>query len=128
MKAITIATLSALALAGAACSESDPKTSAQTQLSAPEPAAEVTPVAAPADDGFNLRVPGDSPAAQTADDGFNLKIPGTAAGPGGDGFNLPTDLPTSSELGSVPEIDTTILDGDAPTATSDDDAIIRLEP
>lgn len=128
MKAITIASLSALALAGAACSESDPKTSAQMQLDMPEPAGEVTPASAPADDGFNLRVPGDNPAADTGDDGFNLKIPDIGTAPGGDGFNLPTDLPTSSDLGSIPEIDTTILEDDAPADAPGDDAIIRLEP
>ena len=123
MKAVTLASLSALALAGAACSE----TPAETKTQAPA----TQPVSAPADDGFNLRIPGETPTSAPANDGFNLRAPGQ--GPArtapSDGFNLPAGAPAVRELNTVPEIDTSAL---APTEDvvlePDEDEIIRLDP
>ena len=124
MKALTIASLTALAFAGAACSEADPK--AKTDA-ADVATADVMPASAPADDGFNLRVPGESPAAASSDDGFNLPVREIGSDTPSDGFNLPENLPSNGGLNGVPEIDTSILETDAPAETPDEDAIIRLE-
>ena len=124
MKALTIASLTALAFAGAACSEPDPtaKTDAADVITA-----QMTPASAPADDGFNLRIPGEAPATVNSDDGFNLPIREFGSGASSDGFNLPDNLPTNSGLNSVPEIDTTIFDEATPAEAPDEDAIIRLD-
>lgn len=122
MKAVALASLTALAIAGAACSDTPTKTEA------PASQPELTPVSAPADDGFNLPVPGETPVSAPADDGFNLPVPGQAPAPAvpTDGFNLPTDLPATNSLNSVPEIDTSKLEPaeDIPP----EDEIIRLDP
>ena len=123
MKAITIASLSVLALAGAACSETASKANGDT----PETVAEVIPATAPADDGFNLRIPGEGPTAETSDDGFNLAIPDLDSVASDDGFNLPTELPSSSSLEAIPEIDTSILDEDTPEEPENLDEIIRID-
>ncbi|MCF6329634.1 MAG: hypothetical protein L3J02_07540 [Henriciella sp.] len=124
MKALTIASLTALAFASAACSEPAPtaKTDAAGVITA-----EMTPASAPADDGFNLRIPGEAPATASSDDGFNLPIREFGSNASSDGFNLPDSLPTNSGLNSVPEIDTTIFDEATPAEAPDEDAIIRLD-
>jgi len=124
MKALTIASLTALAFAGAACSETDPtaKTDAVDVATA-----DVIPASAPVDDGFNLRAPGEGPASASSDDGFNLPIREFGSDASSDGFNLPDNLPSSGGLNSVPEIDTTIFEEDAPVKAPDEDAIIRLD-
>lgn len=120
MKALTIASLTALAFAGAACSETSPA----------EPDVTVTEVAeaAPVDDGFNLMIPGDTSGSAVADDGFNLGLPDSGGTVASDGFNLPANVSTGSGLDDVPEIDTSILQDEAPAATPDEDEIIRLDP
>lgn len=118
LKIISIASMTALALAGAACSQTEPAGQAVD--------ASVTPVSADADDGFNLRIPGEVPADTAPNDGFNLGVPDYNAAPASDGFNLPTDLPSSGGLDALPELDTSILDDAAPEP--DVDEIIRLEP
>lgn len=118
LKVLSVASLTALALAGAACSQTEP---AETVAEA-----SVTPASSASDDGFNLRIPGETPATPTSNDGFNLGVPSYDTAPTADGFNLPTDLPTTSGLDTVPEIDTSILDS-AP-AEPPEDEIIRLEP
>ena len=124
MKALTIASLTALAFAGAACSEADPK--AKTDA-ADVATADVTPASAPADDGFNLRAPGEGSAATSSDDGFNLSVREIGSDTSSDGFNLPDNLPSNGGLNSVPEIDTTIFEEAAPAEAPDEDAIIRLD-
>ncbi len=119
MKALSIASLVSLALVGAACSQTE----------APEAEVKATPVAAPApaDDGFNLRIPGDDTGAAVSDDGFNFSIPsgdGTPA-PSGD-FNLPSDIPTTDALSDLPELEAPLGD-ETPIVETDDEPIIRLD-
>lgn len=120
MKALSIASIAALAIAGTACSQA----SAPEEQAAP---AEPTPVSAPADDGFNLAIPGETGTGMVADDGFNLGGAALGAGTVADGFNLPTDVPTTSGL-DLPAIEAPLVEGEAPVAEDDPDAIIRLEP
>ena len=125
MKAITLAAFSALAIVGTACSQAAPEASAEAKTAA----AELTPAAAPADDGFNLRMPGESGADAVADDGFNLQTPDLSGFTADDGFNLPDNLPRSGGLQAIPEIDTSLLtEADAEAAPVDEDEIIRIEP
>ena len=126
LKAITLATLSALALAGAACSDTEPQTSAE----APPTAAEIVPASAPANDGFNLAIPGEAPANAGSNDGFNLAGPdlGGNAAPSSDGFNLPADIPSGGGLESIPEFETPVIADEPATPAADEDAIIRLDP
>lgn len=124
MKALTIASLTALAFASAACSEADPKAKTDAANVA---TADVIPASAPADDGFNLRVPGEGPTSVSSDDGFNLPVREFGSDTSSDGFNLPDNLPSNSGLNSVPEIDATIFKEDAPAEAPDEDAIIRLD-
>lgn len=121
MKAITFASLTALALAGAACSETSPAQPAETTET-------VTKIAdtTPADDGFNLQIPGDTSGAAPSD-GFNLGVPDSGA-VSADGFNLPSDISTGSGLDDIPEIDTSILETEVPDTSAADDEIIRLDP
>ena len=127
LKAVTLASLTALALAGAACSE----TPADTKTQPPAPAPEATPASAPANDGFNLRVPGDPQTGAPGNDGFNLRIPGddpSRTAPN-DGFNLPSDVPTTRGLTAVPEFNTSPLPPVEDTeAVPEEDEIIRLDP
>lgn len=123
MKALSLASMVALALAGTACSESTSPEPVTDTPPATE-AAELTPVSA--DDGFNLMIPGEGPD-EVADDGFNLAIPGDYAATPSDGFNLPADVPSTVGLDAVPEVDTSILDEDA-EEPEDEDEIIRLTP
>lgn len=118
IKVLSVASMTALALAGAACSQTEP---AETVAEA-----SVTPASSANDDGFNLRVPGEAPAAPASNDGFNLGVPSYDTTPAADGFNLPADIPTTGGLNTVPEIDTSILDTAPPEP--EEDEIIRLEP
>ncbi|MBR9833734.1 MAG: hypothetical protein GYB42_00740 [Alphaproteobacteria bacterium] len=125
MKALSFASVIALALAGAACSES---TTEAPSVDTPPAEASLELTQASADDGFNLMIPGEGPG-EVADDGFNLAIPGDYAGTASDSFNLPSDLPSTVGLDAVPEVNSSILD-EEPAASEDDDAdeIIRLTP
>lgn len=120
MKASVIASLTALALAGTACSDAP-----QKEAEAPQATPAATEIAAPVDDGFNLPVPGET--AAPLDDGFNLTPPGSAPALSDDGFSLPTDLPSSVSLDDIPSVDTPVVQETAPPEPSED-TIIRLEP
>lgn len=125
MRVVPFASILALALAGAACSET---TAAAPAVETPPAEAELTPTSAPADDGFNLMMPGDDTGTTTSSDGFNLATPALGDAPNSDGFNLPSDLPSTSALESIPEIDTSILDDEAAPENTDEDEVIRLDP
>ncbi|MEL6861942.1 MAG: hypothetical protein AAGL11_08895 [Pseudomonadota bacterium] len=121
MKALSIASLFVLGLAGTACSQA-----AETQAEAQEP--EILTADANDDGGgsFNLELPSDTSAGGTAsNDGFNLDLPDTGTATT-DGFNLGTDLQTSGGLAAVPEIDTSITEIE-PEAPADDEPVIRIE-
>jgi len=122
MKALSIASIAALAIAGTACSQ-DTET-AEEKAETAEP----TPVSAPADDGFNFALPAEAGSQGGADDGFNFAVPSMDAAVGDDGFNLPMDVPTTSGL-ALPQIDSAVIEDIVPEAEEDeDDDIIRLEP
>ena len=117
MKALSIASIAALALAGTAVSQST-----ETDDKAVEP----TPAAAPVDDGFNLAFPGDTGSGAVEDDGFNFAIPSMGGPVGSDNFNLPMDVPATSGL-DLPEIDSAVIEEITPEEPEEDE-IIRLEP
>lgn len=124
MKALTIASLSALGLVGVACSESDTPT--------PEPASEVTePVietSAPAEDSdFNLDLFEDD----SGDNGFNIGFeddPGDGLGGfdfgDDDGTSLFEDIPAIQAPPTLGEDEELVEVPDVPTI--DEDEIIRL--
>ena len=121
MKALSIASLFVLGIAGTACSQAS-----EVKADAQEP--EI--VTADADDdvggSFNLELPSDvNEAGSASNDGFNLDLPetGTAST---DGFNLGTDLQTSGGLAEVPEIDTSITEIE-PQQPVDEEPVIRIE-
>ncbi|MHA7899221.1 MAG: hypothetical protein ACX94B_05105 [Henriciella sp.] len=127
MKALSIASLFALSLAGTACS----------QTSDAEDTPPATQTGAQAEDvggSFNLGLPANlETASAPASDGFNLALPGTETA-NTDGFNLGTDVAASSGLADLPEIATPLAeDADAlelelpQTEETDDEPIIRLE-
>ena len=121
MKALSIASLFVLGLAGTACSQA-----AETQAEAQEP--EILTADADDDVGgsFNLELPADvSESGAASNDGFNLDLPDTGTTSTG-GFNLGTDLGTSGGLAEVPEIDTSITEIE-PQESVDDEPVIRIE-
>lgn len=126
MKALSIASLFALAVAGTACSQaSEPETE---KADAESPPAETTEVDA---SEFNLGLPTDLSSADTttASDGFNLALPGTSA-TSSDEFNLGTDLSTADALSDIPEIDAGVGEEqteEEPEEDADDEPVIRLD-
>jgi hypothetical protein len=124
MKAISLASLLAIGLVGTACSD----TPAQTEEVAIEtPVA--TELAAPVDDGFNLRIPGTDADAPVANDGFNLSIPDSGSTIASGEFNLPSDIPVTDGLADIPEVDLGLLEDtvEETVETPDEDEIIRIE-
>ena len=129
MKALSIASIIALGVAGSACSQ-DAETTEDVQ-----PVAETTEAEADVGGSFNLGLPtemGDAGATNT--DGFNLALP-NAAPASTDGFNLATDVSASNGLSELPEIDTDIVQPEGTdtlpevleTDTEEDEPVIRLE-
>ena len=124
MKAISLASLLAIGLVGTACSD----TPTQTE----EPAIEAlaaTETAAPVDDGFNLRIPGQDADAPIVDDGFNLSIPDSGSTIASGEFNLPSDIPVTDGLADIPEVDLGLIEDAVENSveTPDEDEIIRIE-
>lgn len=120
MKALSLASILAIGLAGAACSDT-PEPKENIEVETPE----AVETAAPADDGFNFMIPGDDVDLETADDGFNLSIPGDGPSISSGEFNLPADIPTTDRLSDLPEIEAPVID--TPDDEPDEDAIIRIE-
>nr|WP_070961386.1 hypothetical protein [Hyphomonas sp. Mor2] len=127
MKALSIASILALAITGTACSQS-----AETPAEPPKDTAEAETATEPEVDmtGFNLGLPTELEPVETIPAGeFNLEL-GDAATTSTDGFNLETDLGASSGLSDVPEIGASIAEEDAepePELPSDDEPVIRLD-
>lgn len=134
MKALTLASIFALGIAGSACSQT-------VEASEDEPKAEIetveTPEAAPEVAGtFNLGLPTEAPVtAGTSAGGFNL---GAAPAPGAtstNGFNLAADVGASNGLAALPELEGTVvgapetaIDAEAlPDDIIDDEPVIRLD-
>lgn len=126
LKAITLATMSALALAGAACSDSDP----QNIETAAAETAEVVPASASASNsGFNLPDPIASAPGSGSNGGFNLSPPPTRdAAPSGSGFNLPDSAPSDGGLSTLPAFQDPATSADSEPVEPDEDEIIRLDP
>lgn len=120
MKALSIASIFAIGLAGTACSQAS-EAPAETETTVVE-AAETVDAS-----GFNLGLPTDVSAP--ANDGFNLALPSSDMA-STDGFNLGTDIAASNGLAELPEIAAPLteeaVEPAAPEAT-DDEPIIRLD-
>lgn len=126
MKALSIASIFAIGLAGTACSQAS-EAPAETEKVDVETAETVE---ASADMGsFNLGLPTDVNAPAPANDGFNLDLP-TESATESDGFNLGTDIAASNGLSDLPEISAPLADDvveTAPETTTDDEPVIRLD-
>jgi len=124
MKALSIASIFAIGLAGTACSQAS-EAPAETDTAVVE-AAETAEASVDAS-GFNLGLPTDVSAP--ANDGFNLALPSSDMA-STDGFNLGTDIAASNGLAELPEIAAPLteeaVEPAAPEAT-DDEPIIRLD-
>lgn len=127
MKALSIASILAIAISGAACSQT-----AEQEAPQQDAQAEVKTVAAEQVDtsGFNLGLPTDMETTSSAStSGFNLALP-EAQTTNTDGFNLGTDLGASNGLAEVPEIGAATPEDPSETAPDqpvDDEPVIRLE-
>lgn len=126
MKALSIASLIALGIAGTACSQdADPKAE-DTQTT------ETTTEAADVGGSFNLGLPTDT-SATASTSGFNLALPSEAPA-STDGFNLAADVSASNGLSELPEISADIVQADETalsdvleTEATDDEPVIRLD-
>ncbi len=125
MKALSFASILALAIAGTACSqtaEDPPETPEAETETAAEPEVDMT--------GFNLGLPTEmEPTAPAPASEFNLGL-GDPTTTSTDGFNLETELGASSGLSEIPEIDSSIVEEETeeiPTPLVDDEPVIRLE-
>ena len=123
MKALSIASLIALGVAGTACSQDADTTTEDTQT------AEVTTEAADVGGSFNLGLPTDTDTTASTS-GFNLALPGAST----DGFNLAADVSASNGLSELPEIQADIVQADESTLSdvleteqTDDEPVIRLD-
>ncbi len=127
MKALSIASIFALAITGTACSQSAEDT--------PEKPEAETTTEAPAEaevdmSGFNLGLPTEMETVDAVPAGeFNLDLGDTSTA-STDGFNLGTDLGASSGLADIPEIGTSISEEESeetPEQPTDDEPVIRLD-
>ena len=123
MKALSIASLIALGIAGTACSQDADAKAEDTQT---------TEAAADVGGSFNLGLPTDT-GASASTSGFNLALPGEAPA-STDGFNLAADVSASNGLSELPEISTDIVQADENTLSDvletepvDDEPVIRLD-
>ena len=125
MKAITLASLTALAMAGVACSQA-PSESVEA-----DPAPAIETVSAPEDDGFNLSILTDDVETNAADDGFNLSLPGLDDAPTEPGLDLMDALPGGVEMDELPTItplqEPTLTVPEIETDPIDDEPVIRLD-
>ena len=127
MKALTFAAIATIAMAGAACSQTEAADSDAPEVAAAETTAEQP--AAPS--GFNLRYPDGSTTASDSENGFNLSIPDSSPS---DGYRLPPGTINEDRLGGIPEFNTPEA-GDQPATQpvpvtpvpeDTDDDVIRL--
>ncbi|MEM9179663.1 MAG: hypothetical protein AAGA89_08120 [Pseudomonadota bacterium] len=124
MKALSIAALFTLGVAGTACSQAnetapEDSTAETEQVDATEAAPEVS-------GSFNLGLPTETAAAPNVGGSFNLGLP-TDAPASTAGFNLGTEVAASNGLSDLPEIEAPIDAEDAAETDEDDEPIIRLE-
>jgi len=125
MKAITLASLTALAMAGVACSQ------APDDVVEVEPAPAIETVSAPEDDGFNLSILTDDADTNASDDGFNLSLPGLDDAPAEQGLDLIDALPGGVDIEDLPTIaplqEPTLTVPEIKTDPVDDEPVIRLD-
>lgn len=126
MKALSIASLIALGVAGTACSQDADVNAEDTQTT------EAAPEAADVGGSFNLGLPTDT-GTSASTSGFNLALPSDAPA-STDGFNLAADVSASNGLSELPEISADIVQADESTLSdvletepSDDEPVIRLD-
>ncbi len=133
MKALSLATLFAVSLAGTACSQAT-----DASADAPQTEAETETAQATAEVGgtFNLGLPEDPATAATSGaGGFNLDLPTTTAVDSTSGFNLGAGLTASNGLAELPELDASIVEETADDSldalkeeiVDDEEPIIRLD-
>lgn len=126
MKALSIASIFAIGLAGTACSQAS-EAPAETDNAVVETTE--TAEASVDTSGFNLGLPTDVNTPAPASDGFNLDLPATDMA-STDGFNLGTDIAASNGLAELPEIAAPLAEDAAEPATpevTDDEPVIRLD-
>ncbi len=124
MKALSIAALFTLGVAGTACSQANETAPQDTKAEAEQ--VEATETAPEVSGSFNLGLPTETAAAPNVGGSFNLGLP-TDAPASTAGFNLGTEVAASNGLSELPEIETPIDAEDAPKTDEDDEPIIRLE-
>lgn len=123
MKALTIASIFALGVAGTACSQAAQD---EAKVETETPATEVVDTeTADVGGSFNLGVPTEPTAAEVGGS-FNLGLP-AAAPASTDGFNLATDVSASIGLSDLPEIAAPAVIDEPEEPDEDDEPIIRLE-
>ena len=123
MKATTTLAFAALVLTGAACSQAVPEQAEVAKIVSAD--VSETVAQAPADDGFNLRIPGDELEAGGSD-GFNLRMPGDAAETGG--FQMPDTIVSDGALANIPEIGAPVTETpETPDMQHGDGPLIRIE-
>ena len=131
MKALTVASIFALGVAGTACSQAQEAAQddvkAETEAVATDVAETEAAETAAADVGgsFNLGVPTEAPAANVGGS-FNLGLP-AAAPASTDGFNLNAGISASNGLSDLPEIDAPAVIEESEDSDDDEEPIIRLE-
>lgn len=124
MKALSIAALFTLGVAGTACSQAN-----ETPAEAAKVEAETVETADAAPDvggSFNLGLPTETASAPDVRGSFNLGLP-TDAPASTDGFNLGTEVAATNGLSDLPEIDAPLDPDAAPEVDEDDEPVIRLE-
>ena len=127
MKALSLASIVAVALGSAACAQSDVTTE-------PDAPVEVAETASTTSGKFNLGLPEElEPAPATTAGNFNLEVD-PAAATATDGFNLSTEVETVNSLDDLPDIEDLVIDDpeaeeavDAIEDLIDDEPVIRLE-
>lgn len=124
MKALSIAALLTLSVAGTACSQANEATAEDTKVEAET--VETAEAAPEVSGSFNLGLPTETVAAPDVGGSFNLGLP-TDAPASTDGFNLGTEVAASNGLSDLPEIAAPIDAETAPEVDEDDEPVIRLE-
>lgn len=124
MKALSIAALFTLGVAGTACSQAnetapEDATAAAEQVETADAAPEVS-------GSFNFGLPTETAAAPDVGGSFNLGLPNEAPASTA-GFNLGTDVAASNGLAELPEIAAPIDAESAQETAEDDEPVIRLE-
>ncbi len=123
MKALTLASLFALGVAGTACSQASDAAADEDKTETAT--AETTEAKADISGSFNLGLPTEA-APAAAGGSFNLGMP-TDAPASTEGFNLATDVSASNGLAELPEIEAPNIAENGEETDADDEPVIRLD-